>query len=91
MADKQIGNIHGVAATSVGNSTNQKSSSNINTSGAVGDREGLVISNVETIGEARKVLLANGYSNSTLDSLTYNDMIYAVRLLKNPKSVNGGV
>lgn len=79
MADQQVGNKEGVAAVSIGNGTTNKSNMN----GSTGAPDvGLDMDNADTIStmKARLAAIDAGfYTAARLNSMTYNDMVYAIR------------
>ena len=81
MADKQIGNVAGVAARG-----------GKNTNGGSGDRAGLVLTNAAslTVDQLRTRLAAAApgtYTASYLNTMSYNDMVYALRLIDAPGTI----
>lgn len=88
MADLQVGNSAHVAArggTGTGNI-------NANINGGTTRRSGLAITNAAslTIDQLRTRLTAinaTSYSSARLDTMSYNDMVYAVRLADHPTSI----
>lgn len=80
MADQQIGNIQGVAAVDVGGTTNR---SNLNGGGSGAPTAGLDMDNTDTIASMKTRLAAisgTTYTAAVLNTMTYNDMVYAIRL-----------
>lgn len=87
MADQQVGNALGVAAVNVGGTTNR---SNINGGASGAPQAGLDIDNADTISALRTRLAAidaGFYTAEKLNTMTLNDMIYAVRLNDNASSI----
>lgn len=81
MAQTQIGNHLGVAASGT---------TNKNLNGGATPGAGLKNTNIVTIDDARARLTAvapGSYPTKVLDTMTFNDMIYAIRLLDNPTSI----
>lgn len=79
MADQQIGNIHGYAA--VGGT---------NRNGGSADNSGLDIDNNDTIAAMRTRLAAidaGFYTAARLNTMTVNDMEYAIRLNDNAATI----
>lgn len=79
MADLQKGNIMGVAAVG---------GKNINGGGA--DNAGQDLDNLDTISAMRTRLAAisaGTYTAAYLNRMTYNDMVYAIRVADAPTSV----
>lgn len=76
MVQKQIGNVQGLAA--VGGK---------NFNGGDNNLVGFDNDNMDTIDAMRTRLTAAGYSADTLNKMTYNDCVYAIRLLENASTV----
>lgn len=80
MADTQLGNEVGVAA---------RGTTNIN--GGADARTGFTLTNAQaqTITQLRTRLTAisASYTAARLDTMSYNDMVYAVRLADQPTSI----
>lgn len=76
MVQRQIGNQHGLAAVG---------GTNIN--GGDNNRVGLDNDNMDTIEAMRTRLGTAGYTDATLNKMTYNDCVYAIRLLENAATV----
>lgn len=87
MADQQLGHNLGYAACSIGNGTTNRS----NLNGGTGAPDAaLDIDNADNIATARARLAtidANFYSATRLNSMTYNDMIYALRVADNSNTI----
>lgn len=87
MADHQIGNIHGYAATSVG-SGNEKTN-------LTGDSDGnprtahfdVDLADVAAMRARLTAINGAAYTSSVLDTMTFNDMVYAIRLADNPNTI----
>lgn len=87
MAQQRIGNQVGVAAADIGGGTNK---SNLNGGGNNG--ESLEHTDTDYVSitalKARLTTLDAGfYTTARLNTMTYNDMIYAVRLADAPSTV----
>lgn len=78
MADQQIGNVHGVAAAHAGDAD-----SPTNLSGTADPQGGFFDTNMHDISALRTRLTAidgTFYDADMLNSMSYNDMVYAVRV-----------
>lgn len=87
MADRQIGNIHGVAAKSIGSGqekTNQTGDSDGNVATAYKDADLL---DVDAMRARLAVIDAAYYTSARLNTMTYNDMMYAIRLADAPGTI----
>lgn len=87
MADARIGNTLGVAAANVDNGGATRS--NLNGSGSAQALE-FNTSDYQTI-FAMKIVLATAdagyYTAARMNKMTYNDMVYAVRVLNDPETI----
>lgn len=87
MADLQIGNQVGFAAVSIGNGSTNKS--NIN--GGVGAPDlALDNDNMDNISAMKTRLAAvdaGFYTAARLNTLSFNDIVYAVRMADNPTTI----
>jgi len=87
MADLQIGNTAGVTAVSVGGGTNP---TNVNGGANNAPQAGLDIDEDKTIAALRTALTAINagyYTTDVLNTMTKNDMLYAVRVASYPTSI----
>jgi hypothetical protein len=88
MADTQIGNVHGFPATSLGVGSGNRP--NLNGSTGVDSSNSVFNTNITTIAAKRArlaVINAAIYTNSMLNTMTVNDMDYAIRLADNANSI----
>lgn len=87
MADQQIGNQNGWAAASIGNGTTNKT----NLNGGVGAPDlGLDNDNTDNISTMRTRLAAidgTFYTAARMNTMTFNDMKYAIRIADNPTTI----
>lgn len=87
MADQQIGNQAGFTAVSIGNGTTNKT----NLTGGVGAPDlGLDNDNMDNIAAMKTRLgVVDGtfYTAARLNTMTYNDLVYAVRMADNPTTI----
>jgi hypothetical protein len=87
MADQQIGNAQGWAAVSIGNGTTNKSNMN---GGTGAPDAALDVDNTDNIAAMKTRLAAisgTTYTAAVLNTMTYNDMEYAIRLNDNPTTI----
>lgn len=85
MADQQIGNIHGVTVAHVGGAT-----SKTNLSGTATAHFGYENDNLDNIDFMRTRLAAIDaayYTAARLNTMTYNDLIYAIRVADAPATI----
>lgn len=86
MADQRIGNLYGVARATNG-SGNERS----NLANADGDpRTTYVNANLNDIATMRTRLAAINaavYTDAVLNTMTFNDMVYAIRVADDPTSI----
>lgn len=85
MADQQLGNIHGVAAAHVGDSDTKTNINGSNVPGA-----GFYDADQATIDAMRTRLAAisaGEYTAAKLNTMTVNDMAYAIRLNDSPDTI----
>lgn len=87
MADQQLGNNLGFAAVSIGNSGTNRS----NLNGGVGAPDlGLDIDNADNISVMKTrlgVIDGTFYTAARLNTMTYNDMVYAIRVSDNATTI----
>lgn len=86
MADQQIGNMAGVAAVHTGSGTAKTNLTGDNTS----PQDGYTETDIVDIAAARARLAAiDGayYTAARLNGMTFNDMVYAIRLNDAPTSI----
>lgn len=88
LADQQLGNIAGVASRHVGSGTQRSNMSGSDTSpqNAAGDAD----ANRDSIANMRARLTAinaTSYTTARLNTMTTNDMLYAIRLADNPGGI----
>jgi hypothetical protein len=77
---QQIGNPNGVVAASIGGVNNP---TNLNGNTGTDPTAGLDMDNLDTVATMRARLTAisgTTYSAAQLDKMTFNDMVYAIRL-----------
>lgn len=87
MADQQVGNPAGVAAVDAGGGTNK---TNLNGGGNNSPQAGLWDTDFVSIASLRARLAAidaGFYTTARLNTMTKNDMVYAVRLADAPTSI----
>lgn len=87
MADQTIGNQHGVAAVSIGGVNNK---TNLSGNTGTNPQTGFEMDNADTITALRtrlQAISATTYSDAQLDKMTYNDLIYALRVNDFPTSI----
>lgn len=85
MADQQVGNQHGLATVHVG-ATGVAS----NLSGTATANIGFEEDNMDTIGAMRTRLAAidgTYYTEARLNNMSYNDLIYAIRVNDHPSTI----
>lgn len=85
--DQRIGNRMGVAAAGIGGGTNK---TNINGGGTDGNQSEHEDTDYVSVSALRTRLAAidgTYYTAARLNTLTYNDMVYAVRLNDNPTTI----
>ena len=83
--DAQIGNVHGVAAVHVGDADTR---SNFN--GATAMDNGFLDTDMNSVAAMKARLTAidaNAYSATNLAHMTYNDLVYALRVHDAPSTV----
>ena len=87
MADYQIGHTQEFTACSIGNGTTNRSNMN----GGTGAPDvGLDNDNMDNISAMRTRLAAidgTFYTAARMNTMTYNDMVYAVRVADNPTTI----
>lgn len=87
MADQQLGHPLGFASVSIGNGTTNRSNLNGSTGAADAGFDG---DNYDTIAAMKTRLAAidgTFYSTATLNKLSYNDMVYAIRTADDPTTI----
>ncbi len=87
MADQQLGSQSGVAACNIGGGTNR---SNVNGGGTGAPQTGHWDTDYSDITALRARLTAidaGFYTAARLNTLTFNDMVYAVRLADAPTTI----
>lgn len=80
MADQQIGNLHGYAAVSVGGAGNK---TNVSGNTGTDPKAGHFDTDYASIASMRaRLTTLNGayFTAARLNTMTYNDLIYAIRL-----------
>lgn len=83
--DYQVGTPAGFAAANVGGGTNR---SNLNGGATDAPQAGYWDTDLVSVASLRAKLVANAaYPAAILDQMTYNDMVYAVRLLDSPGTI----
>jgi hypothetical protein len=86
MANQRIGNRLGVPAANVASGAQRTNMNGSNTS-QLGEHP---ITNLDSITAMRarlQAISAGTYTNAVLDTMTYNDMTYAIRLNDNPDTI----
>lgn len=90
MADTRIGNKHGVAACNLPGSVGQIGAgnrSNLNGAAAHNQEFSDGDANLDSISNLKVALTIGGYSAADLNTMTYNDMVYAYRLSAAPLTI----
>lgn len=80
MADRQIGNQHGFAARG---GHQQNGGSDATTSFEDDD-----LDNIAAMRSRLNTISSATYTSARLDQMSFNDMVYAIRLADNPTSMN---
>lgn len=87
MADQQIGNLHGYAAVSIGGAGNK---TNLSGNTGTDPKAGQFDTDYASIAAMRTRLAAISagyYTAARLNTLTYNDMVYAIRQNDSPDTI----
>lgn len=88
MADQQIGNVLGVASRHTGSGTQRTNLSGSNTSPQNGVFDTVVDGNSIAALRARLIAINAGYFTAArLNTMTKNDLVYALRLADNPGGI----
>jgi hypothetical protein len=87
IVDQRIGNKDGVAAVDAAGGTNK---TNLNGAGTGAPQGEFLDTDLNSVTAARSRLAtidAGFYTAARLNTMTYNDMVYAIRLADNPTTV----
>lgn len=80
MADQRLGNRMGVAAANVGGGTNKSNINGAGTGAPQGEHDDTDYTSITALRARLSTLDAGFYTAARLNTLSYNDMVYAVRL-----------
>ncbi len=87
MADQRIGNNAGVAATNTGNAATNKTNLTGDNASARAEHWDTDYASITALRARLAAIDAGFYTEARLNAMTYNDMVYAVRVNDAPTSI----
>ncbi len=87
MADQRVGNRIGVAAANPGGGTNRSNINGVGNNLPSGEHEDTDYVTITTLKSRLSTIDSGFYTTAMLNRMTYNDMLYAVRLNDTPRSI----